>query len=73
MAAYSKNRKEYTLPLKKDTAAILEDFLAGKMPGVKAFKVSAKPIDMLRPDLEDAKILYVDDAGRYAEARNPRP
>ncbi len=67
VAVHSKNRKEYTLPLKEDTAAILEDFFAGKMPGVRAFKVPAKPIDMLRPDLEDAKIPYVDDAGRYAD------
>ena len=67
VAAYSKNRKEYTLPLKKDTATILKGFFAGKMPGVKAFKVPDKPIDMLRPDLEDAKIPYVDDAGRYAD------
>jgi len=67
VAAYSKNRKEYTLPLKEDTATVLKGFFVGKMPGVKAFKVPDKPIDMLRPDLEDAKIPYVDDAGRYAD------
>jgi hypothetical protein len=37
------------------------------MPGVKAFKVPDKPIDMLRPDLQEAKIPYVDDAGRYID------
>jgi len=67
VATYSKNRKEYTLPLKKDTATILKSYFAGRMPGAKAFRVPDKPIDMLRPDLEDAKIPYVDDAGRYAD------
>ncbi len=67
VAAYSKNRKEYTLPLKEDTATVLKGFFAGKMPGVKALRVPDKPVDMLRPDLEDAKIPYVDDAGRYAD------
>ena len=38
-----------------------------KMNSVKAFKVPDKPVDMLRSDLEDAKIPYVDDAGRYAD------
>jgi len=37
------------------------------MPSVRAFKVPDKPIDMLMPDLEDAEIPYVDDAGRYAD------
>jgi len=67
VAAYSKNRKEYTLPLKEDTAAILKGLFAGKMPSTKAFKVPNKPVDMLRADLEDAKIPYVDDAGSYAD------
>ena len=67
VASYSKNRKEYTLPLKKDTAVILKSYFAGKMPSSKAFRVPDKPIDMLRPDLEDANIPYVDDEGRYAD------
>ena len=67
VATYSKNRKEYTLPLKKDTATTLKSYFAGRMPGTKAFRVPDKPIDMLRLDLEDAKIPYVDDAGYYAD------
>ena len=62
-ATYSKNRKEYTLPLKKDTAIILKSYFAGKMPRSKAFKVPNKPVNMLRADLEEAKIPYVDDGG----------
>jgi hypothetical protein len=67
VAAYSKNRKECTLPLKEDTAAILKDIFTGKMPRTKAFKVPDKPVNMLRADLEDAKIPYVDDGGYYAD------
>jgi site-specific recombinase XerC len=34
-AAYSKNRRQSTLPLRKDTAAQFKSFLTGKMPGVQ--------------------------------------
>ena len=66
-AAYSKNRRQSTLPLRKDTAAELQSFVAGKLPSVQVFKVPEKTADMLKADLEAVKIPYVDDAGRYAD------
>ena len=70
--AYTKNRKMAVLPLKGDTAAELRRFFAGKMPNAKAFggtynQLTDKTSDMLRADLADAGIAYVDDAERYAD------
>ncbi len=66
-AAYSKRRHEDTLPLRKDIAAELQSFVAGKLPSVQIFKVPEKTADMLKVDLEAVKIPYVDDSGRYAD------
>jgi integrase len=66
MDAYSKNRKQSVLPLRKDTAVELERFFAGKLPNVKAFggrykRLTDKTAKMLREDLAEAGIPYVDD------------
>jgi len=53
--------------LRKDTVAELQSFVADKLPSVQVFKVPVKTADMLKADLEAAKIPYVDDAGRYAD------
>ena len=58
--------------MKADTAAELRSFSAGKMPNVKAFggtykQLTNKTADMLKADLADAGIPYVDDAERYAD------
>ncbi len=66
-AAYSKRRREDILPLRKDIAAELQSFVAGKLPTVQVFKVPEKTAEMLKADLEAVKIPYVDDAGRYAD------
>ena len=66
-AAYSKNRKQSVLPLRKDTAAEIESLLQGKLPTIQVFKVPEKTANMLKADLEAVKIPYVDDAGRYAD------
>jgi len=66
-AAYSKNRKQTILPLRKDTAAELQSFVAGKLPMAQVFKVPEKTADMLKADLEAVNIPYVDDTGRYAD------
>jgi len=64
---HTKNKKKAVLPLKEETVAVLQQFLAGKMSNTKAFKVPAKTADMLKEDLAAANIPYVDDAGRYAD------
>ena len=64
--AYSKNRKESLLPLRKETAAELESFFKGKLPGVKAFggtykQLTDRTAEVLKEDLVAAKINYVED------------
>jgi len=71
-AAYSKHRREDEIPLRKDTAAEIQQYAAGKMPGVQLFPVPAKPGQMLKADLVEAGIPYVDEAGRYADFHSLR-
>ncbi len=76
-AGYSKRRREDTQPLRQDTAALLKEFLKGKMPGAKALGGSYKQLtkrtsDVLRADLADAGIPYIDEAGRYADFHSLR-
>ena len=71
-AGYTKNRRPVTLPLRSDTSAELKSLLQGKMPNATAFNVPVKTAQMLKCDLEDANIDYVDDAGRYADFHSLR-
>lgn len=73
-AACSKHRRQDILSLKPETTAELKRFLAGKMPGVKAFNMPSKDrvAKMIKADLADAGIDYVDDAGRYADFHSLR-
>ncbi len=71
-AGYSKRRCEDTLPLRPETAAELQTFLAGKVPGVKAFggtckHLTDKTAKMIEADLGGAGISYVGGAGRYRD------
>jgi len=71
-AAYSKHRREDTLPLRSGTTEALRSFFAGKTPGAKAFggrykRLTDKTADTIKADLADAGISYVDDAGRYRD------
>jgi hypothetical protein len=66
-AGYSKRKREDVLPLRPDTAAELREFLSSKLPGARAFKVPGKPADMLRADLAEVGIPYVDQTERYAD------
>ena len=54
----TKNSKKAVLPLKEETAAALQQFLAGKMPKTPAFKLPSKyrMADMIRADCEAAGI-----------------
>ena len=68
-AAYSKHRREDTLPLRKDTANEIWAFIGCKLPTVSVFDMP-KPnrlVKMLRADLADAGIPYRDDSGRVCD------
>ena len=71
-AAYSKRRREDTLPLRAETCSALEAFFAGKMPGAKAFggrykQLTDKTAKMIEADLAAAGIAYTDAQGRYRD------
>ena len=72
-AAYAKNRRQDTLPMRPDTAAALADHLKGKMPHALAFAVPARTdvSRMFRADLAAARSAWVADAGTV-EARAER-
>ncbi len=76
-AAYSKRRREDVQPLRPDTAELLKEFFKGKTPNVKAFggtcrRLTRRTSDMIKADLADAGIPYVDDAGRFADFHSLR-
>jgi len=59
----SKNRTQSTLPLRKETAVLMQTFLSGRMPSVRAFAMPSKynMADMLRADCKAAEIDYEDN------------
>ena len=59
----SKNRKSALLPLRANTAAIIQSHVKQKFPTNKAFKVPAQPHLMIKADLERAGIPYKTDEG----------
>jgi integrase len=71
-AAYAKNKKTYTLPLKPDTAAEIRTYATGKLPTAGLFSVPEKTAEMLKADLEAAGIEYQDAAGRFADFHSLR-
>ena len=76
-AGHSKRRRKDTLPLRQNTAALLREFFKDKMPNAKAFggtyrMLTKRTSDILKADLADAGIPYVDDAGRYADFHSLR-
>ena len=71
-AGYSKRKREDTQLLRQDTATLLKEFLKGKLPSAKAFggrykQLTKRTAQVLKADLADAGITYVDDAGRHAD------
>jgi integrase len=68
-AAYCKNRRESILPLKGETALLLKNAFAGKMPKTAAFTMPTGNYlaKMLKEDLEGAGIAYKDEAGRFVD------
>ena len=75
--SYTKNRNKAEVSLRPDTAAELQSFFAGRLPDVKAFGGTHKRLtnttaEMLKADLADAGIAYVDDAGLFADFHSLR-
>lgn len=68
-AAYAKNRREDTLPLRHVTAEALRPFLAGKMPGAKVFRLPERErvAQMMRDDLEYAPEAWLKAASSDEE------
>ena len=70
--SYTKNRNKAEISLRPDTAADMKSFFSGRLPDVKAFggthkQLTKKTAEMLKADLADAGIAYVDDSERYAD------
>ena len=55
-AAYTKNRQAAILPLRSDILALLQDYTAGMMPGVALFDIPHRTADMIRADLDGARL-----------------
>jgi len=68
-AAYSKHRREDTLPLRADTAAALREFLAYKHPNARVFNLPSgrHAGEVLQEDLKAAGIPYRDSDGRVVD------
>jgi len=64
-AAYAKNRRQDTLPLKPETANALARHFAGKMPASPAFTMAKRDqiIDMMTADLADARTGWIAAGG----------
>jgi len=67
-AAYSKRRRQDTLPLRAEFAAELRQSFAGKLPGARAFdscpRLSEVAAELVQADLAAAHLVYVQD-GRH--------
>ncbi len=69
-AAYSKHRRDDTLPLKPSTAQMLarwRDESGPVDPSARLFNVPRKAAKMFRADLDDAGVPYFDADGRVAD------
>lgn len=72
LAGYSKRRREDVLPLRPQTAELLREHLAMKLPTALALKVPARAYLMVKEDLEAVGIPYKDARGRYADFHSLR-
>ena len=73
-AAYSKHRREDTLPLRPELAKELQQFLVHMAPAVLVFKMPDRRQTglMFRADIKAAGITYCDDAGRASDFHSLR-
>ncbi len=70
-AAYAKNRRHDTLPLRPDTTAVVVAHLAGKMPTAKVFPMPAgnRVVKMFRADLADGRRAWLESHGIAQDRR----
>jgi integrase len=70
-AAYAKNRRHDTLPLRADTTAALVTHLTGKMPTAKVFPMPAgnRVVKMFRADLADGRRAWLESHGAGQDRR----
>ena len=63
---YTKNRKEATLPLRSDTATMLKELFANKLPQTPAFKLPSQwnMAKMIRIDLANAGVEIDPERGQ---------
>ena len=63
-AAYSKRRRDDTLPLRQDLAETLRDYLATRLPSARAFDMPKTRMgaDMMRVDLKAARMAWIKEA-----------
>ncbi len=68
-AAYSKRRRDDTLPLRPATVKLLEEHLKNKTPEALAFKIPVRweVVRMFREDLKSAGIPEQDASDRFAD------
>jgi integrase len=68
-AAYAKNRRHDTLPLKPETANTLARHFSGKMPATPAFNLPRRDlvIDMMTADLTAARAAWIATASTQQE------
>ncbi len=66
---FTKNGEDADIELRRDTAFLLKEFLAGKLPTASAFNMPPRwnIIDILKADLKAAGIPYADDMGRVLD------
>ena len=76
-AAYAKNRRQDTLPLKIGTSVLLKKHLSDRMPAATAFNVPlpSRVVKMFRSDLAGARSNWIAQATTSDEtrARNESP
>ena len=64
---YTKNGQEAELPLRADTALLLEDYLACKLPTAKAFNMPVDTARMLYIDMEKARQKWIEKHPELAD------
>jgi hypothetical protein len=70
-AAYSKHRRQDVQPIRLDLAAMLAEYLAGKMPNAPAFNMPMawRVVEMFRADLADARTAWLQSRRMPASPR----